>query len=50
MNYYGTAAYSGMPAAMMDVINVENASPEELIELAEDAGFDLEDYDDEMER
>ena len=47
VDYYGTAAFSGMPAAMMDVFDVENASPEELVELARRAGLNLRDYEEE---
>lgn len=51
MDYYGTAANNGFPAAMIDVIDVENASPEKLIQLANRAGFCLEDYqEEELER
>ena len=51
MDYYGTAANNGFPAAMMDVIEVEGASPEKLIQLAKRAGFRLEDYqEEELER
>ena len=51
MDYYGTAASNGFPAAMMDVIDVENVSPEKLIQLANRAGFRLEDYqEEELER
>ena len=47
IDFYGTAAYNGFPTAMMDVIDVENASPEKLIQLANRAGFSLEDYEEE---
>lgn len=47
IDYYGTAAFSGMPAAMMDVFDVENASPEELVELARRAGLNLREYEEE---
>lgn len=51
MDYYGTAAHSGFPAAMMDVIDVETALPEKLVELANRAGMNLRDYaEEEMER
>jgi len=51
IDFYGTAAYNGFPAAMMDVIDVENVSPEKLIQLANRAGFRLEDYqEEELER
>ena len=51
IDYYGTAAFSGMPAAMIDVFDVENASPEKLVELARHAGFDLRNYaEEELEK
>ena len=51
IDYYGTAAFNGMSAAMIDVFNIEKASPEKLVELARRAGFDLGDYaEEEMER
>ena len=40
-DYFGTAACSGMPAAFMDVSKVQNASAEELIEIAEAENIDL---------
>ena len=43
INYFGSAT-SFNPVAFMDVIKVENASEEELIEIALKNGFDLEDY------
>lgn len=33
-DYYGTAIFAGMPAAMIDVAKVERASAEELIKIA----------------
>ena len=51
IDFYGTAAYNGFPAAMMDVIDIENASPEKLVQLANRTGFPLEDYqEEELER
>ena len=43
-DYFGTAAFSGMPMAMMDLSRVENASPEELVRIAQKNGFDLTKY------
>lgn len=43
-DYYGTAAFSGFPAAIMDVSRVENASREELLREAANNGFDLNKY------
>jgi hypothetical protein len=45
-DYYGTAIYSGLPMAMMKLVDIERASDKELIRLAEQAGFDLSDYED----
>ena len=51
IDYYGTAAFNGMSAAMIDVYDLKNASLEKLEELASRAGFDLRDYEEEdMER
>ena len=44
MNYFG-AAMSVFTVAMMDVIDIENASEEELIRIAIRNGFNLEDYE-----
>ncbi|MCR4952298.1 MAG: hypothetical protein K6A40_13380 [Solobacterium sp.] len=35
MDYYGTAAASGMPAAVIDLVRVENMDEEELRKEAE---------------
>lgn len=43
-DYFGTAAFSGLPMAMMDLSRVENASPEELVRIAQKNGFDLTKY------
>ena len=47
MNYYG-AAMSVFPVAMMDLIDVENASEEELLRIAIRNGFNLEDYEEKV--
>lgn len=44
VDYYGTAAFSGFPAAIMDVSRMENASRDELIREAAKNGFDLDKY------
>ncbi len=44
LNYFGTAAFSGMPMALFDLSKVKNASPEELQEIAQKNGFDLGKY------
>ncbi len=43
IDYFGTAM-SMFPVAMMELSQVENASPEKLIEIARKNGFDLRDY------
>ena len=43
INYFGTAMQFN-PMAIMDLTKVENASPEELVEIAQDNNFDLNDY------
>ena len=43
-DYFGTAAFSGMPMAVMDLSRVENASPDELVRIAHKNGFDLARY------
>ena len=44
MDYFGTAMASGFGMAVMDLSKVERASDEELINIALDCGFDLNDY------
>ena len=39
-DYFGTAMCSGNPAAMMDLIQVQEASDEELVSIARENGFD----------
>ena len=43
-DYYGAAMASGFPMAVMDLAKVENASPQELIDLAQQNGEDLSKY------
>ena len=52
MNYYGTASQGGFPMAVSELSDVESASPYRLVELAKDAGVNLNDYsvDDDFER
>ena len=40
----GTAMMGGFPAAMLDTSDIEDMTPEELIERAEREGVDLESY------
>lgn len=44
LNYYGTAMYSGYPMAVIEVADAETASPQELVDIAQRAGFNLRDY------
>lgn len=44
IDYFGTAMASGFGMAVMDLTKVERASDEELINIALDCGFDLNDY------
>lgn len=40
-DYYGTAIFAGMPAAIIDVTKVELASNDELVKLAMKEHIDL---------
>lgn len=40
LDYCGTAMFSGFPAALLDVADVDGASPEELVSIAERLGVD----------
>lgn len=44
LDYYGTAAFNGFPAAMMDVFAVERMSTDELWSQAQRNGFRMEKY------
>ena len=44
IDYYGTAMINGFPVAMIEVINIENALPEHLVQIAIQSGYDLNDY------
>lgn len=41
MDELGTAAFAASPFAMGDLLEVEEASPEELVHIAERTGVDL---------
>ena len=41
---FGTAMCSGLPMAVVELSQLESASPQQLVELAQRAGFDLRDY------
>ena len=41
MDYCGTAMFSGFPAAVLDLSDIEDMDGEELCRAAEDLGIDL---------
>ena len=41
LDYCGTAAFAGFPVAVLDVADIEGASPYELCKKAEELGIDL---------
>ena len=43
LEYVGTAAFNGMPAAFGDVLEIQSADYDKLLEVAERLGFDVED-------
>ena len=43
-NYYGTAMFNVSPVAVMDLARVEQASDQEIIEMAQKNRVNLEDY------
>ena len=44
MGECGTAMFGGFPAALLDVTDIESASSDELLEMAEHLGVDPEEY------
>lgn len=44
ISYFGTGAFSGMPAMFAEVIDIQYMSEESLIALAQENGFSLSDY------
>lgn len=44
VDYFSTAMFNGFPAAVIDVTQVEIASNEQLIQIAQSNGFDLNNY------
>lgn len=44
MDECGTAMFGGFPAALLDVADIESASSDELLEMAERLGVDSEEY------
>lgn len=49
-DYFGTAASNGFPAAMIDVFDVDKASPQELVKIAQRAGINLKEFEEDYER
>lgn len=50
MDYYGSAMTSGFPMAVIELGDVESASPQELVEMAQRLGmnlrrFEIDDYE-----
>lgn len=43
-DYYGTAAFNGFPAAIMDEWEIEDMSDQELLDKAVEMGIDLMEY------
>ena len=44
MDKYGTAMFSGFPAAVMELSRIERMSDREILETAEKQGIDLNKY------
>ena len=44
IDYYGTAMFNSSPLAVMELSKVENATPEELIQIALKNKIDLSNY------
>ena len=44
VDYFGSAMFAGFPAAVIDVTQVETASNEQLIQIAQQNGFNLNNY------
>lgn len=43
-DYFGTAMFNASPMAIMDLSKVDRASDMEIIEIAQENGFDLRKY------
>lgn len=43
-DYFGTGAFSGMPAMMMEVIDIQRMTDEEVVQKALDMKIDLRKY------
>ena len=44
MDYYGTAMCSGFGMAVVDLVKIQNASYEKLIQYAQECNIDIEKY------
>lgn len=44
INYYGTAIFNSSPLAIIELSKVEQATDEELIQIAQNNNFDLNKY------
>lgn len=44
LDYYGTAMFNSSPLAIIELVKIEKASNDELIEIAKDNNFDLNEY------
>ena len=44
IDYFGIAMFNGSPQAIIELSRVENATPSELINIAQNNGFDINDY------
>lgn len=44
IDYMGSAMFSGLPMAVIDLSDVEVATPEQLVEIANRMGFNLNNY------
>lgn len=44
-DYYGSAMFSGLPMAVVELTQAQTASPQELVDMAQRAGFDLGRYE-----
>jgi hypothetical protein len=45
IDYYGTAMFNASPLAIIELTKIENASPQELINIALKNNFDLTEYE-----
>ena len=50
IDYYGAAMNNGLPMAVIELSKIENATDEEIIEIAREIGINLNRYIEDMER